>query len=258
VSDPTATSIQLDRLTYAVGGTAVLDAVDLTVQVGEIVGVMGRSGTGKTTLLRLIMGLIEPTAGRVLVNGADITTMDEMELGRLRLDMGMVFQGAALFDSMSVAENVGFALVEHRRLPASEVALRVRDLLTMVEMSGTEALMPAQLSGGMRKRVGVARALALEPSMMLYDEPTAGLDPISASATCDLIRRLRDEVGVTSVVVSHNVENLRRISDRAAVLHRGRFLAVGPVAELAASADPAIQQFLSGNAEGPLTEGASH
>jgi phospholipid/cholesterol/gamma-HCH transport system ATP-binding protein len=258
MSDPAATSIQLDELIYAVGGAPVLDALDLPVQAGEIVGIMGRSGTGKTTLLRLIMGLIKPTAGRVLVNGADITTMDELHLGRLRLDMGMVFQGAALFDSMTVAENVGFALVEHRRLPASEVAPRVRDLLAMVEMSGTEALMPAQLSGGMRKRVGVARALALEPSMMLYDEPTAGLDPISASATGDLIRRLRDEVGVASVVVSHNVESLRRISDRAAILHRGHFLAVGPVAELAASADPAIQQFLSGDAEGPLTEGASH
>jgi len=247
--------IQLQGLSYMVDGTAILEDVDLTVHPGEIVGIMGRSGTGKTTLLRLIMGLVAPTGGRVLVRGVDITGLDEPELDRLREHMGMVFQGAALFDSMTVFENVAFALVEHRRLPAREIEGRVREMLDMVDMAGAEHLMPAQLSGGMRKRVGVARALALSPSIMLYDEATAGLDPISAVSLDDLLVRLRQQVGVTSMVVSHNVESLRRVCDRAAVLHRGRFLAVGPIPELETSADPAIEQFLSGSPEGPLTEG---
>ena len=247
--------IELEQLCYAIDGKAILDRVDLTIQPGEIFAVMGRSGTGKTTLLRLIIGLVRPTEGRVLVNGADVTQLREPELDELRKGMGMVFQGAALFDSMTVGENVGFALVEHRRLPASRLAARVSELLAMVDMDGSEDLMPGQLSGGMRKRVGVARALALEPSIMLYDEPTAGLDPISAAASDELIRRLRDTVGVTSVIVSHDVQSLRRVSDRAALLHRGRFLAVGPIGELETSPDPAVAQFLAGLPDCPLTDG---
>jgi len=247
--------IELDQLAYQIDGKTILDAVDLTVQRGEIFAVMGRSGTGKTTLLRLVMGLVRPTSGRVRINGADITELEEADLDELRKDMGMVFQGSALFDSMTVGENVAFPLAEHRRLPASRLAGRVRDLLAMVDMAGTEDLMPAQLSGGMRKRVGVARALALEPQIMLYDEPTAGLDPISAAASDELIQRLRNTVGVTSVIVSHDVQSLRRVSDRAALLHRGRFLAVGPVTELDTSSDPAITQFLAGLPDGPMTEG---
>ena len=247
--------IELDRLCYSIGQKAILDRVDLTIQPGEIFAVMGRSGTGKTTLLRLIMGLVRPTDGRIRVNGADLTQLREPDLDELRKGMGMVFQGAALFDSMSVGENVGFALVEHRRLPASRLAARVSELLAMVDMDGSEDLMPAQLSGGMRKRVGVARALALEPCIMLYDEPTAGLDPISAAASDELIRRLRDTVGVTSVIVSHDVQSLRRVSDRAALLHRGRFIAVGPIGVLETNPDPAVAQFLAGLPNGPMTEG---
>jgi len=247
--------IELDRLCYSIGQKAILDRVDLTIQPGEIFAVMGRSGTGKTTLLRLIMGLVRPTDGRIRVNGADLTQLREPDLDELRKGMGMVFQGAALFDSMTVGENVGFALVEHRRLPASRLAARVSELLAMVDMDGSEDLMPAQLSGGMRKRVGVARALALEPCIMLYDEPTAGLDPISAAASDELIRRLRDTVGVTSVIVSHDVQSLRRVSDRAALLHRGRFIAVGPIGVLETNPDPAVAQFLAGLPNGPMTEG---
>jgi phospholipid/cholesterol/gamma-HCH transport system ATP-binding protein len=251
---PGTPPIRLENLTYCVDGNAVLGGLDLTVQAGEIVGVMGRSGVGTTTLLRLIMGLIRPTSGRIWVNGSDITAADEVKLDELRLDMGMVFQGAALFDSMTVGENVAFGLREHRRPRPAGLAERVAELLALVEMAGTEELMPAQLSGGMRKRVGVARALALAPSIMLYDEPTAGLDPISATAMGALIRRLRDEVGVTSVIVSHNVASLRDTSDRGAVLHDGHFIAVGPMAELVESSDLGVQQFLSGRPDGPLTE----
>jgi len=248
--------IELESLSYAIDGAPILDAVDLTVQPREIVAIMGRSGTGKTTLLRLIMGLVKPAAGRISINGTDITDLDETRLDEIRANMGMVFQGAALFDSMTVAENVAFALVEHRLLPAADIAPRVHDLLAMVDMAGTEHLLPAQLSGGMRKRVGVARALAQNPTIVLYDEPTAGLDPISAAAIDALIVRLRDQVGVTSVIVSHDVQSLRRVADRAAMLHQGRFLAVGALPELDQSPDPAVRQFLSGSPEGPMTDGA--
>ena len=249
--------IRLEGLQYVANGAAILDGVDLSVQRGEIFAILGRSGTGKSTLLRLIMGLIRPSSGRIWVNDRDITELTEQELGEVRQNVGMVFQGAALFDSMTVAENVGFALAEHRRIPRAEIAGRVAELLRMVDMSDTEALLPAQLSGGMRKRVAVARALALSPCIMLYDEPTAGLDPISAAAIDGLIRRLRDDMGVTTLIVSHDVGSLRRVCDRAALLHRGRFLTAGAMSELDSSADPAVRQFLSGSPDGPLTEGGS-
>jgi phospholipid/cholesterol/gamma-HCH transport system ATP-binding protein len=253
LNDPTAAPpIRLEQVRYAVHGRVVLDGIDLTVPRGEIFAVMGPSGTGKTTLLRLIEGLIAPTAGRIYVYGADLTALREAELDRVRADMGFVFQGAALFDSMTVEQNVALGLVEHRTLPPEKVAGRVHELLEMVGVGGAGALKPAELSGGMRKRVGVARALAMEPSIVLYDEPTAGLDPIFATAIDTLIRDLRDRVGVTSVIVSHDVASLRRVADRAALLHQGRFLAMGAMAELERSSDPAVQQFLSGSPEGPI------
>jgi len=253
VADP----IRLQDIRYQINGNAVLDGIDLTVARGEIVAIMGRSGSGKTTLLRLIMGLVSPTAGQVFVDDKDIGALGEQELNDLRRQMGMVFQGAALFDSMTVGENVAFGLAEHRLVPSSDLGGRVRRLLEMVGMLGTEDLMPAQLSGGMRKRVGIARALAMEPSIMLYDEPTAGLDPISAAAVDNLIRGLREQVGVTSVLVSHDLASLQRVADRAALLHGGRFLAVASLAELGESDNPAVRQFLSGSPEGPLTEGTA-
>lgn len=252
-----ADPIRLQDIRYQVNGNAVLDGINLTVARGEIVAIMGRSGSGKTTLLRLIMGLVAPAAGRVFVDDKDIGALGEQELNDLRRHMGMVFQGAALFDSMTVGENVAFGPAEHRLLPSSELAERVRRLLEMVGMQGTEELMPAQLSGGMRKRVGIARALAMEPSIMLYDEPTAGLDPISAATIDNLIRRLREQVGVTSVVVSHDLASLQRVADRAALLHGGKFLAAASLPELGESDNPAVRQFLSGSPEGPLTEGTA-
>jgi len=249
-----APPIRLERVRYVVNGAAILDDVDLTVQRGEIFAVMGRSGAGKTTLLRLIMGLIRPARGSIFVNGEDITRMRERELDRVRAGMGLVFQGAALFDSMTVGENVAVGLVEHRVVRREEVAGRVQRLLEMVDVAQAAALRPAELSGGMRKRVGVARALAMEPAIVLYDEPTAGLDPIYATAIDNLIRSLRESVGVTSVIVSHDVASLRRVCDRATLLHRGRFLATGSIAELEQSDDPAVRQFLSGSPEGPMTE----
>jgi len=254
VVSASAPVIELKQVRYLADGVPVLDGLDLAVRRGEVVGVMGRTGTGKTTLLRLIMGLISPTSGRVLVGGLDIASLQERELEGLRLKMGMVFQGGALFDSMTVAENVGFALVEHQHLRGERLAGRVRELLEMVEMVGTEERLPAALSGGMRKRVGIARALALAPEIVLYDEPTAGLDPISAANIDHLVMRLREQLGVTSVVVSHDVQSLRRVCDRVALLHEGKFIVNATVAELEGSSDPAVRQFLSGSAEGPMTD----
>ena len=253
-SDAHVTSpIRLEGVCYVINGTAVLDGVDLTVPRGEIFAVMGRSGIGKTTLLRLLMGLIKPTRGSVFINDEDITLLGERALDRVRAGMGLVFQGAALFDSMTVGENVAVGLVEHRLVRPEEVAGRVQRLLEMVEVAGAEHLMPAALSGGMRKRVGIARALAMEPAIVLYDEPTAGLDPIYAAAIDALIKELRDRMGVTSVIVSHDVASLRRVCGRAALLHAGRILALGSMAELEANEDPAVKQFLSGSAVGPMT-----
>ncbi len=254
MSAPSGTVIELRQVRYLVDGTVVLDGADLSVARGEVMGVMGRSGAGKTTLLRLILGLTQPTSGQVLVEGEDVNALSTPELERLRLGMGMVFQEAALFDSMTVADNVAFPLVEHRRASGRELAGRVRALLEMVGMEGHEEKMPAELSGGMQKRVGIARALALEPAIMLYDEPTAGLDPISAVQIDEVIVRLKDQLGVTSVVVSHDVQSLRRVCDQLALLHKGKFIASGPLSELEAGGNPAVRQFLSASQEGPLTE----
>ncbi len=248
-------AIELKQVRYLTDDTAVLDGTDLRVARGEVMGVMGRSGAGKTTLLRVILGLVVPSSGQVLVEGADVNALSTQELERLRLGMGMVFQGAALFDSMTVGENVAFPLVEHRRARGKEIAGRVRALLEMVGMEGNEEKMPAELSGGMKKRVGIARALALEPAIMLYDEPTSGLDPISAAQIDGVIVRLKEQLGVTSVVVSHDVQSLRRVCDRMALLHDGKVIASGPLAELEASGDPAVNQFLTASQEGPLTGG---
>ncbi len=213
---------------------------------------MGRSGTGKTTLLRLIMGLIRPEEGAIAIHGKDITRLSERQMDPVRADLGLVFQEAALFDSLTVAENVAIGLVERRRPPA-EVAGRVQELLELVDVATSAGLRPSELSGGMRKRVGIARALALAPSIMLYDEPTAGLDPIYATAINDLILDLREQAGVTSVVVSHDLASLERVADRVALLHEGKFLVVGSMASLRDCDDACVQQFLTGSTEGPMT-----
>lgn len=237
---------------YTVGGHAILNGVTLEVGRGEIVAVMGRSGSGKTTLLRLIVRLVRPSAGRIAVDGEDITNLPERELNPVRLKVGFVFQYAALFDSLTVYENVAFGLRHHRRLREAEVRATVREKLHQVGLVGIEHMMPAELSGGMRKRVGVARALATEPKIMLYDEPTSGLDPVAATSLNQLIVRVRDELGVTSLVVSHDVASLEQSSDRAALLYDGRIEAVGPMAQLRASGGPLVRQFLEGGLEGPI------
>ncbi|NLN76326.1 MAG: ABC transporter ATP-binding protein [Armatimonadetes bacterium] len=226
--------------------------LDIKIEQGETVAVMGMSGAGKSTLLKCIAGLLSPSAGRLLLDGIDIAGMREAELNSIRRRIGMVFQYAALFDSLNVYENVSFGLRRHHSLPETKVREVVQEKLSMVGLPGTQSLMPSELSGGMQKRVGLARALAMEPDILLYDEPTAGLDPITSATIADLIIKTRDEVGATSIVVSHDLPTIKRISSKIAMLHRGRIIAMGTVEEMADSDNPAVRQFMAGSTQGPI------
>lgn len=244
--------ISVRGLQYAVGGRSILHGVDLEVPPGEIVAVMGISGGGKTSLLKCLAGLIRPTAGEIRIGDLDITALTEAQLNEQRSKMGMVFQYAALFDSLTVYENVVFAL-KHRK-GHSEASLRklAGERLAAVGLEESEDLYPAQLSGGMRKRVGLARALATDPDVVFYDEPTSGLDPVVARVIDDLIVRVSERMNVTSVIVSHDVNSVLRIADHVALLHEGRIHAFGTPDQIRASEDPAVRQFIEGRAEGPI------
>lgn len=244
--------IQAIQLSYRTSSGSILRRLDLSVKQGETMAVMGMSGAGKSTLLRCMAGLIHPTGGQLLVDGTDIARMNEIDLDTIRRRIGMVFQYAALFDSLTVYENVAFGLRRHTRMTEAEISDKVASLLGIVGLPRTERLFPSQLSGGMQKRVGLARALALEPEIVLYDEPTAGLDPITAATIADLIVKTRDELGVTSVLVSHDIPSIRRVSNRIAMLHRGRIIALGTVEEMDNCPDAAVRQFMDGSTEGPI------
>jgi phospholipid/cholesterol/gamma-HCH transport system ATP-binding protein len=228
--------------------TVALAGVSLQVYRGEIQVIMGPSGCGKSVLLKHLVGLLRPDRGEVFVFDRPVSSLPEAELDALRIQMGVVFQSAALFDSLTVGQNVAFPLRRHRRLPGREIEARVAELLALVEMEGTEGLMPSSLSGGMRKRVGIARALALQPSLILYDEPTSGLDPLTARTVDDLILRLRADLGVTSVVVTHSLDSAFRLADRLAVMDAGRLCAAGTPQEILASTVPFVRRFLDTHA----------
>ena len=238
---------------YEVEHTPVL--VDATCHVyrGEIFGVMGMSGVGKSTLLRLIMGLIKPDAGEIEVLGQPITNLSERQLNVVRAKMGLCFQGAALFDSMSVSENVAFGLRRERRgLNEKDIQERVNEHLAIVGMEDFGERMPSQLSGGMCKRVGIARALIMRPEIMLYDEPTAGLDPIMSGVILHLISKLREEFGMTSIVVTHEVDRLFTVADRVIMLYQGRIIAEDAPEQLRCCSLPELHQFVLGLPEGPI------
>ena len=237
--------ISVRDVVYEVPNKRILNAIALDIEKGEIVSIMGQSGSGKTTLLKLLTGLLRPTSGQILIDDKDIASLKESELDTIRLKIGLVFQYSALFDSLSVYDNIVFGVVRHRHgIKRADLDKMVQDRLAEVELPGVEKRFPSELSGGMQKRVGLARALAMEPSIVFYDEPTSGLDPITANTIDNLIMRTRDRTGVTSVVVSHHLPSIFRISDHVAMLHKGEIVIYGTPDEVRASTNPIVQEFL--------------
>ena len=253
--------ISLRDLRYVVDDREILDGITLDVAPGEILCVMGLSGAGKSTILRCIAGLISATGGQLLVDGVDIVGMKERDLLPIRAKMGVVFQYAALFDSMNVYGNIAFGLLrglrckEYKKKKRTEIAELVAEHLKEVGLPGIEKRLPSELSGGMRRRVGLARALATEPEIILYDEPTSGLDPVTAAAIDHLIVRTRERKNVTSVVVSHDMQSIFRIADKILMLYEGKAQIYGTPDEVRGSADPIVQQFIRGEIEGPIEIG---
>lgn len=236
----------------SLGGKPVLAGVDLEVRKGETMVVIGQSGAGKSVLLKLVIGILTPDRGEIFIDGHEITRLSAEERLRLNRKVGMVFQAAALFDSMTVAENVAFGLERHCRLEKEKIKKIVGEALEMVGLKGVENLMPHQLSGGMKKRVGLARAIAYRPEIMLYDEPSTGIDPIRADAINEMINKFKKEMGVTSVVITHDMASAYRVADRMAMLYGGRIIEVGTPEEFRRSQNPIIQQFIRGEAHGPV------
>jgi phospholipid/cholesterol/gamma-HCH transport system ATP-binding protein len=241
--------IEVSQLRKLFGNQVVLDGVDFSIDKGESIVIIGRSGGGKSVLLKHLIGLLMPDSGHVRVEGKDISCMTERELLTVRSKFGMLFQGAALFDSMTVAENVGFAFRNRKGLDPGEIQRRVTEALAMVDLEGIESKRPSELSGGMKKRVGLARAIVYQPEIVLYDEPTTGLDPIVADSIDQLIIRVRDRLDVTSVVVTHDMRSARRVGNRILMLHEGRIYAGGTPEEMFASEDPVVRQFVEGVAD---------
>ena len=238
--------IKLDNVGISFEDRTVLTDINLVVDKGETMVIIGPSGSGKSTLLRLMIGLLRPTQGEVWINGQEISRLSEDGMNIIRRGMGMVFQYSALFDSMTVGENVAFGLRQHTSMGEAEIAEVVRDKLQMVGLEGQENVMPNQLSGGMKKRVSLARAIAVNPQIVLYDEPTAGLDPIMSTTIDRLIRDAQKLLGVTSVVVTHHMSSAFNIADRIAMIHEGRIIEIGTVQEIKQSKNPIVQQFIHG------------
>ncbi|UFS68697.1 ABC transporter ATP-binding protein [Geomonas sp. RF6] len=244
--------LTLKGVTKRFGAQVVLDEIDLEIPTGKITSIIGPSGEGKSVLLKHMIGLLRPDRGSVLVDGEDIAKLNRRKLNKMREQFGMLFQNAALFDSMTVYENVAFPLEEKTALPAREIRERVHQALATVGLPGVERKYPDELSGGMKKRVGLARVLVMNPRIILFDEPTTGLDPIICSAIHHMIRETHEKFGFTAVVVSHEIPEIFDISDRVAVLHRGKIVAVGPPEAIELSPDPVVRQFISGSLDGPI------
>ncbi|MGB8658222.1 MAG: ABC transporter ATP-binding protein [Candidatus Zixiibacteriota bacterium] len=244
--------IEITNIFKSFGGNQVLRGVDLTINKRETMVILGRSGCGKSVLLKLIIGLLKPDSGKILVNGDDVTSLNDNQLNKLRQKLGMLFQAAALFDSMTVEENVGLALREHTKLSEGEVRQKVTEKLRMVGLSGVGGLKPAELSGGMKKRVGLARAIAMDPECVLYDEPTTGLDPIMADVINGLIVNLRNTLSITSIAVTHDIVSAYKIADRIAMLYEGKIVFVGTPEQVKNTDDPVVRQFIEGSAVGPI------
>jgi phospholipid/cholesterol/gamma-HCH transport system ATP-binding protein len=241
----TEAMIEVRDLWKSFNGNPVLKGVNLQVMAGTTSVILGGSGSGKTVLMKHIMGLFKPDRGEVIVDGENITRMDRRELSHFRTRMGMVFQSSALFDSLTVFENVAFPLREHTKLPEEKIAAAVKEKLAVVELYEVEQKYPAELSGGMRKRVALARAIVREPKIVLYDEPTTGLDPLTTESVDEMIIGARQKLGVTSVVISHDIGSTFHIADQVAMLHDGRIVEEGPPDKVRHSQEPHTRHFLA-------------
>ncbi|MBU1727150.1 MAG: ABC transporter ATP-binding protein [Candidatus Omnitrophica bacterium] len=246
--------IEIKNLHKSFADNKVLDGLSLKITEGTTCVIIGRSGCGKSVLLKHIEGILRPENGEVFIDGKEVGKLKGVDLNALRMRMGMVFQGGALFDSLNVAGNVGFGLIEHKHLPEKEVFERVKDSLALVGLRGIEEKMPSELSGGMKKRVALARAICIKPEIILYDEPTTGVDPITADSINELIRSLHDKLKVTSIVVTHDMRSAYKIGDKIAMLYDGKIIAEGSPEEIQNSKNPYVYQFINGLAKGPITE----
>jgi phospholipid/cholesterol/gamma-HCH transport system ATP-binding protein len=244
--------IEIKEVYKSFGANQVLNGVDLIINQGETIVILGRSGCGKSVLLKHIIGLMKPDNGQIFIDGEEITAYSYKKLSNLRRRFGMLFQGAALFDSMTVEENVGLGLAEHTDLSKEKISEIVKVKLRMVGMAGVENLKPAELSGGMKKRVGLARAIAMDPDIVLYDEPTTGLDPIMADVINELVISLRNTLKITSIAVTHDIVSAYKIADRIAMLYEGKIILVGTPEETKNTADPVVKQFIHGSSVGPI------
>ncbi|MDD5634211.1 MAG: ABC transporter ATP-binding protein [Candidatus Omnitrophica bacterium] len=245
--------IELRNICKSFNGHKVLDDLNLKIETGESMVIIGRSGCGKSVTLKHIIGIMEPDAGSVLVDNINVTKLNGQDLKKFRMNFGMLFQGGALFDSLSVLENVGFQLFEYSDLSLGEIRKRVAECLAMVGLSGIENAKPAELSGGMKKRVALARAICMSPEIILFDEPTTGIDPIMGDVINDLIRRLHDTLKTTSITVTHDMKSAYKIADKIAMLYNKKIIAVGTPDEIKNSDNPVIRQFVTGSAVGPIT-----
>ncbi|HEY0159379.1 MAG TPA: ABC transporter ATP-binding protein [Thermoanaerobaculia bacterium] len=246
--------ISLQNLYKAFDGRQVLCDMSIDVARGESLVIVGGSGTGKSVTLKHIIGLLKPDRGRVLVDGEDITAMKDVELNQFRRRFGMAFQEGALFDSMSVFENIAFPLRRSGRMSEKQIRARVEECLEDVHLHGVEKKRPSELSGGMRRRVGFARAISLKPEILLFDEPTTGLDPVISDVIAELIEEMDVKLGVTTVTITHDMKVAFKIADRVAMLYKGRIIEEGTPEEFQRSKNPIVEQFIEGRANGPLTD----
>lgn len=249
--------IEIANLNKSFGDNFVLKNVNLKIEKGETKVVIGRSGVGKSVLLKSIMGILIPDSGSIKINGVEVTNLSEKEYNKIRMKIGMVFQGGALFDSMNVAENVAFVLNEFMKLDKKVIDKKVEESLELVDLHGVEDMMPSELSGGMKKRVSLARVLCMEPEVIFYDEPTTGVDPITADAINSLIVDLRNKLDVTSIVVTHDMNSAYKVADRMAMIYSGQVIAEGTPQEIQKTTHPVVRQFIDGDAKGPITDGES-
>ncbi len=252
-SDSSSPMIQFVGVHKTLGGRKILDGIDLEVRTGETMVIIGRSGTGKSVAMKTLIGLLRPDEGQVLIKGSDVTGLSEQAYAVVRRMFGVLFQSGALINWMTVGENVALPLREHTEMSESEIQAKVGEMLKLFELTHARDLLPSEISGGMKKRAGLARGLILDPEVILYDEPTSGLDPVMSSQIDALVLRVQREINVTSIFVTHDMESAYTVGDRIAMLYKGKIIFVGTPDEMRSTDDPVVRQFVSGALEGPIT-----